>query len=59
METTTTKLYKQAKSKIMHSESLSRYVDFILADWPEGDAHLRWVIESTENEILEWVESSK
>ncbi len=34
-----------------------RYEAFILADWPEGDDHWRWVIDAPVEEIASWVEA--
>ena len=58
MPTTTdpsSELYRQAERRVMRSAALSRHADYILADWPEGDEHLRWVINATVHEILAWV----
>jgi hypothetical protein len=52
-------LFEQAKEKVENSPVLSEDADFILADWPEGEEHLRWVVEADESEILEWVEAGK
>lgn len=51
-------LYDRAERKIRHSPKLAPHLTFILADWNEGDEHLRWVIRSTVKEILDWVESN-
>lgn len=48
--------FDQAQQKVLGSESLAIHEDFILADWPEGDEHLDWVIESDESDILDWAQ---
>ena len=48
-------LYERARNRVMDSEALRPYTDFILADWPEGDEHWQWVIHTSEAEILEWI----
>lgn len=50
-------LYTQAKFRVDHSDILAPHSDFILADWPEGNEHWRWVLEASEEEILNWVEA--
>lgn len=47
-------LFDLAKGKVEASEALIPHVGFILADWTEGDDHWRWVIEASEEEILDW-----
>lgn len=46
---------EQARCKVLSSEKLSPYADFILADWPEGTDHWIWVLLSDDEEILDWV----
>jgi hypothetical protein len=52
-------LYNQAKNRVMINSTLASHADFILADWPEGDEHWRWVISAPIDEILDWVKSNK
>jgi hypothetical protein len=52
-------LYERAEARINRSVKLSKYRDFILADWPEGDSHLRWVITATAKEIVSWAEAGQ
>ena len=52
---TTFELYEMAVHKVDHSPKLRPYADFILADWTEGDEHLRWIIYSSIKEILNWI----
>ena len=35
----------------------SREEDFILADWPEGNEHLNWLLTATRKEIWDWIPS--
>jgi hypothetical protein len=37
-------LYAQARRRVQRSPRLRRYESILLADWPEGDDHLRCVI---------------
>ena len=48
-------LYAKARSRVENSPALSRHADYILADWPEGDEHLRWIISASVHDILEWI----
>lgn len=57
MTTPTFTLFEQAQIKVKYSESLSKYADKILADWPEGDEHWRWVLDASDEEIIEWAEA--
>ena len=52
-------LYEQAERRIDHSPKLSPHKEFILADWPEGDEHLRWVIKAPIDEILDWIQAGQ
>jgi hypothetical protein len=47
-------LYERAERRVERSPKLRVRRDFILADWPEGDEHLRWVISASVEEILDW-----
>lgn len=49
-------LYAKAKRRVENDKRLAPHADFILADWPEGDEHWRWVIKAPVDEILDWVE---
>jgi len=33
--------------------------DFIFADWPEGDAHYRWLMTASRDEIQSWIDAAK
>ena len=33
-------------------------LDFIFADWPEGDEHLDWLLTASRDEIEEWGEAA-
>ena len=50
-------MYEKAKARVEDSPKLILHSDFILADWPEGDEHWAWVVQATEQEILDWVEA--
>jgi len=48
-------LQEKAENRVKGSPRLAPHADFILADWPEGDEHLRWVLKAKVQEILDWV----
>lgn len=52
-------LHDQAEHRVDHSPTLSKYRDFIMADWAEGDEHWRWVIHAPVAEIVDWAEAGK
>ena len=47
-------LHIRAECRVDRSPRLRPYKRIILADWREGDDHLRWVIRGTVREIEEW-----
>ena len=52
-------LYDRAEKKVTrifgrHSEAY----DFCLADWPEGDEHLQWLLDADADELRSWTEAS-
>lgn len=47
-------LHKKASGKVAKSPRLTKYRDVILADWPEGETHLRWVIAASVGSIEAW-----
>ena len=51
--------YDRAAARVDASPALCPHRDVILADWPQGDEHWRWVATATEREILDWVEAGK
>lgn len=52
-------LYQQAERRVQSSPQLAPHAGFILADWPEGDKHWRWVRDAKMDEILDWVQSAR
>lgn len=48
-----------AERRVDASPSLSQHKKFIMADWPEGNEHWRWVINAPIREILDWCETTK
>jgi len=50
-------LYDQAVARVDSEPRMAPYRDFILADWPEGDEHWQWVIDTATDEIIDWAES--
>ena len=47
-------LYAAAAERVHTTPELAEHTDFILADWPEGDAHWQWVVEAPVAEIVDW-----
>lgn len=47
-------LHDRALSRVRRSPQLSQYEQFIMADWPAGDEHLRWVLTASVREIVDW-----
>jgi hypothetical protein len=52
-------LYARARRRVQKSPRLRRYESILLADWPEGDDHLRWVIRGRISEIESWAKKIK
>lgn len=48
--------YDDAHSRVVTTPGLRAYSAEILADWPEGDLHYKWVATAPEKEILDWAE---
>ena len=51
-----TELYRQTEARVTEmfpDDQEAR--EFCLADWPEGDEHLIWLIEASDQEIRDWV----
>ena len=46
--------YEQAGRRVQDTPELAAHADFIMADWPEGDAHWQWVATAPVAEIVEW-----
>jgi hypothetical protein len=51
-------LYDAAVARIEGSPRLTARRGIILADWSEGDDHLRWVAEADEGEIVAWADQA-
>ena len=56
---TATDRYAKAWRRVQKSLRLRKYSEIILADWPEGDDHLRWVIRGKVGEIEAWAKRIK
>lgn len=52
-------LYHLAQSRVRETPELADDEGFILADWPEGDDHLLWVLNAPLSEIVGWVEAGR
>ena len=51
--------YALAHQRVHRSPRLLKYASIILADWNEGDDHLRWVIRGKVGEIESWAKQIK
>ena len=47
-------LWAQASMRVIGCKRLKPYANIILADWPEGSEHWRWVIRGRVKEIEAW-----
>ena len=53
---TATDSYALAHQRVHRSPRLLKYASIILADWNEGDDHLRWVVRGKVGEIEAWAQ---
>ena len=56
---TATDRYALAHQRVHRSPRLRKYASIILADWKEGDDHLRWVVSARVGEIEAWAQQIK
>lgn len=56
---TATDSYALAHQRVHRSPRLRKYASIILADWNEGDEHLRWVVSARVGEIEAWAQQIK
>lgn len=59
MKTPDTSGYEAAETRVWNDPRLFEHREFILADWPEGEAHWQWVVTAEIGEILDWVSAGK
>lgn len=52
-------LRERAAARVDSSPTLAQYRNIIMADWPEGAEHWRWVIRAPVAEIIEWAEAGR
>lgn len=52
-------LREQAEARVDGSAALSAHKDFIMADWPEGVEHWKWVLAASEAEIVDWAQAGE
>ena len=52
-------LHIRAECRVDRSPRLRPLKEIILADWREGDDHLRWVATATVQEIESWAKQIK
>ena len=48
--------YDQAYARMSEFEFTDEQMDFIFADWPNGDEHYDWLLTASRDEIEEWGE---
>lgn len=53
------KLYEAAKARMIEMEFTDEQMDFIFADWSEGDEHYRWLLTANREEIVDWIDAAK
>lgn len=46
-----------AETRVNETPELDEYYDFIMADWPEGDGHWKWVATASVSEIVDWAQA--
>jgi hypothetical protein len=47
--------FEQVKNRVEGMKFTQREINFILADWPEGDEHLDWLLDASWKEIKDWI----
>jgi len=50
-------LRNQAEQRVTNSPKLQPHHDTIMYDWPEGNAHWRWILTARIAEIIDWAET--
>jgi hypothetical protein len=50
-------LRNQAEQRVTNSPKLQPHRGTIMYDWPEGNAHWRWVLTARIAEIIDWAET--
>lgn len=54
----TATLMARASDKMIRLGFNQKQMDFIFNDWSEGDDHLRWLINATKGDIIDWAEAT-
>jgi len=54
----TATLLALASNKMIRLGFSKEQMDFIFNDWSEGDDHLRWLINATKGDIIDWAEAT-
>jgi hypothetical protein len=49
-------LYEQAHARMEEMGWTDEQMEFIFADWPEGEENYRWLLTATKEEIEDWGE---
>lgn len=50
---------QQARDRINAMGFTQQQLDFIFADWPEGDEHFAWLLTASRDEIINWGETGE
>ena len=50
-------VFEAARARVQNTPELAEHADFILADWPEGDDHWKWVATAPVAEVVDWAEA--
>jgi len=51
-------LLARANDKMIRLGFSKEQMEFIFNDWSEGDEHLRWLINASRGEIVDWAEAT-
>lgn len=51
-------LFHLARERVLASPRLAPYAEVILADWPEAESHMQWVIAASEDDIIAWAQDA-
>lgn len=54
----TTSKYDQARARMSEFEFTDEQMDFIFADWSEGEEHYDWLLTASKDEIEGWGEAA-
>jgi hypothetical protein len=53
------KTEEQARDRINEMGFTAKELDFIFADWSEGEEHFAWLLTASKNEISDWIKAGQ